>query len=95
MHRHSAGPAKGNEAMSKRLTDEELKFRHSLMHDVITALEFAANDGSGAVARKIQARFNKAVAAGRMTQISRGVYAITREYHDEMSRKNSAQPRSA
>jgi len=56
---------------------------------------YTPDDGSGATTWAVDKRIKEAVAAGRMVHNSRGHYAITREFYDEMVRKNGAQSRQS
>jgi hypothetical protein len=80
--------------MSKRITDEDLKMRHAVMHAMLAALGYISDDASIATAMEVQRRFDDAVANGRMALNGRGHYTVTREYYDRQVRRTIAWSRS-
>ena len=79
--------------MSNRLTEQDLKIRHSTLHIVLAALGYVDDDSSASTIWRLQRRVNKAVAAGRIAIDSRGHYRITREFYDRQVQRNGAQSR--
>jgi hypothetical protein len=81
--------------VTTRLIDQDLEIRNSALYALLAALGYTPDDGSGATTWAVDKRIKEAVAAGRMVHNSRGHYAITREFYDEMVRKNGAQSRQS
>jgi hypothetical protein len=79
--------------MAARLTDDELKIRHSTLHVVLAALGYVNDDSSKSTIMDVQRRFNAAVAEGRMAKDGEGQYRLTREYYDRQVKRNGEQSR--
>jgi hypothetical protein len=79
----------------QRLTDDDLKIRHSTIHVLMAALGFVTDDASCGTIWQVQSRIQKAVDEGRLIKLGTGEYQISREYFDGQRQKNMDQPRSA
>jgi hypothetical protein len=78
--------------MSTSITDDDLQIRHTTLHLVLAALGYISDDSSHATIRQVQARFDEAVAGGRMVRNS-GHYAVTRAYYEQQKKRNAEQSR--
>jgi hypothetical protein len=79
--------------MTSRISDDDLKIRHTTVDLLIAALEYVPDDSSKKTVMGIQKRINKAVEQGRMAIDSRGHYRITQEWKDIMTERNRNQSR--
>ena len=79
--------------MTTRLTEDDLKIRHTTLHILLAALGYVPDDSSPDTIWRVQQRVNKAVEEGKMAIDSRGHYRVTQEWKDEMVRRNREQPR--
>jgi hypothetical protein len=75
----------------KRITDENLGLRRSVIDVLLAALGCVDDDSSKATCMKIQGWLDKAIEEGRMTKDGRGHYRIVREYFDTQVARNVAQ----
>jgi hypothetical protein len=57
---------------------------------VLAALGYISDDSSHATIRQVQARFDEAVAGGRMV---RKHYAVTRAFYEQQKKRNAEQSR--
>ena len=80
--------------MAARLTDEDLKIRHSTLHFVLAALGYIDDDSSASTIWRVQERVKKAVDAGYMAIDSQGHYRVTREYAERQTKRNRTQSRT-
>jgi len=80
--------------MAKRLTDQDYKIRHSMIHWVVCALGYCPDDMSKDSIMDVQRRFNAACEAGRMTKDATGHYRVTKEYADLLRQRNNEQSSS-
>ena len=80
--------------MVARITDNDLKIRHSVLHDVLAVLGYVPNDSSIRTIMEVQRRVSDAVARGDMVIDSEGHYRITRKAHERQVARNRAQTRS-
>jgi hypothetical protein len=79
--------------MVARITDDDLKIRHTTVHVLLAALGCIPDDSSPSTIWKVQRWVNKAVAAGRMAIDSEGHYRITREFKELMVQRNAQHTR--
>jgi proteasome assembly chaperone (PAC2) family protein len=79
--------------MTTRLTDEDLKIRHSAIQVLLVALGYVADDSAATTVLDVQRRLNKAVDEGHMAKDAEGHYRLTREFYDRQVKRNGAQPR--
>jgi len=77
-----------------RLTDEDLKIRHSTVHFLLAALGYIPDDSSASTIWEVQRRVKEAVAAGRIAIDSEGHYRITNEYADRQRARNQSHTRA-
>jgi hypothetical protein len=76
-----------------RITDDDLKIRHTTVDLLLVALGYVSGDSSKGTIMEVQKRVNKAVERGDFVINSTGYYRITAKlYHQQLSR-NYAQTR--
>ena len=78
---------------NRRISDNDLKIRHSALYGWLCALGLVDDDGSKRAVYQMMNRVNRAVEAGHMFIDSRGHYRLSREYHRMLGRRNHEQPR--
>src|SRR6188768_714717 len=66
----------------KRITDQELMIRNSVIHALLAALGYLPADGSAANVWEVDRRIKAAVADGTMVHPSLGLYGVSRPYFD-------------
>jgi hypothetical protein len=79
--------------MPRRLTDDDLKIRHSALHAWLAVLGFVPDDASKDTCWRIQERALAAIERGDVIRDDTGHYRLSRERYDLQVARNVAQPR--